>query len=285
MKKTIGRFRHFLHAMFTDKEILPGKRERQEEHILAVVMTLVMIAGVLFGSKQIAGIAASSVPAAADMQEKTVCGRQNAPDVTSTTGKEEMGDYIVVLDAGHGGCDGGKVNADGVVESELNLAITLKLRDALEAKGVKVVLTRDSGEGLYREGDRNLKASDMKRRVEIMDNSGADLAISIHQNSFTDSRAHGAQVFYYEGSEEGKRIAEAIQKDLVTYVEPENQRLAKGNKTYYLLKKTKIRTVIVECGFLSNPDDAAKLVTEEYQDLIAGQLAESICRILPELGK
>ena len=68
-------------------------------------------------------------------------------------------------------------------------------------------------------------------------------------------------------------------------MEPENQRLAKGNKTYYLLKKTKIRTVIVECGFLSNPDDAAKLVTEEYQDLIAGQLAESICRILPELGK
>ena len=200
-------------------------------------------------------------------------------------GENKDYDYTVVLDPGHGGSDPGKVGVHKEQEKEINLQIALLVKEILEQEKVKVIMTRESDKGLADESISNKKVQDLKRRCSLIHQVQPDCVISIHQNSFTDSRAHGAQVFYYEGSEEGKRIAEAIQKDLVTYVEPENQRLAKGNKTYYLLKKTKIRTVIVECGFLSNPDDAAKLVTEEYQDLIAGQLAESICRILPELGK
>lgn len=179
------------------------------------------------------------------------------------------GEQCVVLDAGHGGDDPGKVGINGAKEKDVNLEITLLVKEYLEAADVKVVLTREDDGGLYDAGADNKKVQDMKRRVEIFENSQAMLAVSIHQNSYPEEYVHGAQIFYYTGSTEGKRLAENIQSCLVSLVDPENTRQVKANDSYYLLKKTGIPIVIAECGFLSNAGEAEKLCQEDYQKKVA----------------
>lgn len=179
------------------------------------------------------------------------------------------GEKCVVLDAGHGGDDPGKVGVNGAKEKDVNLEITLLVKEYLEAADVKVVLTRDSDGGLYDAGADNKKVQDMKRRVEIFENAGAMLAVSIHQNSYPEEYVHGAQVFYYTDSTEGKQLAESIQSCLVSLVDPDNTRQIKANDSYYLLKKTGIPIVIAECGFLSNEEEAEDLCDEAYQRKIA----------------
>ena len=137
------------------------------------------------------------------------------------------------------------------MEKDVNLQIVLRLKRYLEEAGLKVVLTRSGDEGLYDENTSNKKVQDMKRRIEIIDGAGADLAVSIHQNSYPEESVHGAQVFYYETSAEGKRLAEYLQDALRELVDPENKRQVKANTSYYLLKKTSTPLVIAECGFLS----------------------------------
>ncbi|MDE7298629.1 MAG: N-acetylmuramoyl-L-alanine amidase [Lachnospiraceae bacterium] len=184
----------------------------------------------------------------------------------------------VVLDAGHGGIDPGKVGVNGANEKEINLKIAGKLKEYLEAVGFSVTMTRTTDEGLYSESDSRKKAADMKARVKIMEDCRPDFAVSIHQNSFTQQSSFGAQVFYFQTSEEGRKMAEQLQATIKQVIADENHRSAKANTSYYLLKKSPCPMVIVECGFLSNPREAELLVTEEYQ----AKMAWAVCYGLVE---
>ncbi len=186
----------------------------------------------------------------------------------------------VVIDSGHGGNDPGKTTADGTLEKDLNLAIALKLQKYLEAADITTIMTRVSDSGLYDESSNNKKVQDMQNRVALMNDENVDLVISIHQNSYSDSRVKGAQVFYYGTSVEGSKLAEVLQDRLVLDLDPKNHRKAKANNSYYLLKKTTRPTVIVECGFLSNPTEAEKLKSETYQDALAWSLHMGILEYL-----
>lgn len=196
--------------------------------------------------------------------------------------KIQLADRIVVIDSGHGGIDPGKIGVNNTYEKDINLAIALKLRDMLSASQITVIMTRTEDIGLYSPTDRNKKSSDMKARCDIINNSNADIAVSIHQNSYVTSDIKGAQVFFYKGSEKGRVLAGRIQKALKEQVAPDNARVEKANDNYYLLLNTKIPTVIAECGFLSNPEETSLLLTEEYQNKIAAALYEGIVGYLEE---
>ena len=195
---------------------------------------------------------------------------------TAETKKDEI---VVVIDAGHGGNDPGKVSPDGIMEKDVNLAIALKLKQRLEEKGVKVILTRDSDICLADVNATNKKKSDMINRVELVNGSGADLLISIHQNSYKDANVKGAQAFYYSGSAESQKLAESIQSMIKQNVHEDNNRKIKANNDYYILRKCACPAVIIECGFLSCPDETRKLVDEKYQDKLAIAIAEAVCNI------
>lgn len=181
--------------------------------------------------------------------------------------KEEP--VCIVLDAGHGGIDPGKIGINGLKEKDINLAITEKVKKYLEANDVKVVMTRETEEGLYDASAEHKKVQDMKRRIEIMEETAPAAVVSIHQNSYTEEYVNGAQVFYYKDSKKGEMLAAFLQENLRNGLNPENHRRIKANNSYYLLKKTHIPTVIVECGFLSNSKEAELLGSEAYQDKVA----------------
>lgn len=178
-------------------------------------------------------------------------------------------DKVVVLDSGHGGIDPGKTSSEGLLEKDINLAIAYKLKDYLNNAGIKVVMTRTDDSGLYEESDVNKKAQDMKKRCAIIKECGADIVVSIHQNSFQSASVKGAQVFYYKHSSEGKKLAQSIQKAFKEHLDADNKRVEKADSTYYMLLHTSAPTVIAECGFLSNPDEAGLLSTDAYQDRVA----------------
>lgn len=172
----------------------------------------------------------------------------------------------------HGGSDPGKVGVNDALEKEINLAVAKKLEKELKKAGIKVVMTREKDSGLTTDAVISSKVEDMKERVRIINDTKPQIVVSIHQNSFKEGSVHGAQVFYFTHSQEAENAALLMQEKM-REVDTENKRQAKANDTYYMLKKTEVPTIIVECGFLSNPEDAAKLVTEEYQK----QMAEKIC--------
>ncbi|MBS6952385.1 MAG: N-acetylmuramoyl-L-alanine amidase [Enterocloster asparagiformis] len=176
---------------------------------------------------------------------------------------------LVVIDAGHGGFDPGKVGIDGQLEKDINLSIALRLKEYLEASDVNVILTRDTDTGLYQSGDSRKKVSDMRRRCDIINEARPDLVVSIHQNSYHQEEINGGQVFYYKTSQNGKRLAEILQKRFDYVLGDANRRVAKANDNYYLLLHVKEPIVIVECGFLSNRKEAKALENDEYQDRLA----------------
>lgn len=182
----------------------------------------------------------------------------------------------IVIDSGHGGMDGGKISVLGDYEKDINLSIAKKLEKLLSKAGYKVIMTREDDMGLYSESSSNKKSEDMKARCAIIDAQGVTLAVSIHQNSYHQESVKGAQVFYYESSEQGKRLADIIQTALVESLDKSNKRKAKSNATYYLLRKTSTPTVIVECGFLSNYDEAKKLISDQYQEKVAKAVFQGI---------
>ena len=184
----------------------------------------------------------------------------------------------VVIDVGHGGCDPGKVGIGQILEKDVNLAIALKLEALLKQTDMHVVLTRTTDNGLYDEDASNKKAQDMRRRIEVMEKEKADLVVSIHQNSFQDSSVYGPQCFYYANSKEGQQAAAILQNTLNEGLSVDAPRQEKANDSYYILKKSAMPTVIVECGFLSNAEDAAKLVNEAYQERLAFQIYMGIQR-------
>ena len=187
---------------------------------------------------------------------------------------------VVVVDAGHGGRDPGKVGVDGCLEKDLNLEIAKKVQAILEQQDIKVIMIRDTDKGLYEEQTSNKKVQDMKNRCALINETEPDCVVSIHQNSYHEEYVSGAQVFYYSSSAEGKALAEALQSELVSYADPENHRQAKANDSYYLLKKTEAPIAIVECGFLSNWEEAAKLQDDGYQSRVAWAVSMGILTYL-----
>lgn len=186
----------------------------------------------------------------------------------------------VVIDAGHGGDDPGKVGINGALEKEINLQIAQKIKGLLESEGIRVVMTRTDDNGLYDNGAENKKVQDMKRRIEQIEEEAPLLTVSIHQNSYPEEYVKGAQVFYYKDSVESEKAAEIMQKSLKERLDEENKREAKANTSYYLLKKTSSPTIIVECGFLSNNDEAEKLTREAYQEKVAWAVFMGIMQTL-----
>lgn len=180
----------------------------------------------------------------------------------------------VVIDPGHGGVDGGAEADDGTPEKNINLNIALKLKQLAENDGWNVIMTREEDTGLYSEQNstiRSKKTEDLKKRKEIFDSSAADAAVSIHLNSYTADRSvRGAQVFYADGSEESKMLAECIQDQM------KNRRKAMAKSDVLILQQAKVPTVIAECGFLSNYEESRKLRTDEYQNKLAKNIYSGI---------
>ncbi len=170
--------------------------------------------------------------------------------------------YTIVIDAGHGGRDGGAVGRSGVTESELNLEFSLILKEMCEDYGFKVVLTRKDMNGLYSIFASNKKKSEMKKRQEIIEKAKPDVVVSIHMNSFSSSSS-GAQCFYANGNESGQALATSVQQALSTEIEHTSATAKVGD--FYVLNCTNYASVLVECGFLSNPEEEQKLCDEEYQ--------------------
>ncbi len=190
-------------------------------------------------------------------------------DMVTMNNLGKKAEYTIVLDAGHGGKDGGTSSGD-VVEKDITLEVVLRMKELLEEKGIQIVLTRDS--------DESISLAD---RAAVANQSYADLFVSIHCNYFEDDSAiKGLECYYYKGSEEGRRIAESIleklqQKDNITV------RNAK-EETFYVLKQTKIPAVLVELGYLSNAKECGLLASEVYQETLAEELAEALEKILSE---
>lgn len=209
-------------------------------------------------------------------------GHERAARATGEKVEIEKEKICVVIDAGHGGDDPGKVGINGAYEKDINLQIAESVKLFLEANDIEVVMTRESDDGLYDAGASNKKVQDMKRRIEKIDEAAPVLIVSIHQNSYPEEYVHGAQVFYYTGSSQGQTLAERIQKELVRLADPENKRQVKANDSYYLLKKTGVPIVIVECGFLSNSAEAEKLCSAEYQERVAWAIHMGILQYLSQ---
>ncbi len=193
--------------------------------------------------------------------------------VALTSEKERQ---VIVVDPGHGGIDPGMIGVGELEEKGINLAVSLKVKSVLEQMGYEVVLTREKDEGLYEESSHNKKAQDMQRRIGVIDETRPLLTVSIHQNSYQDPEVRGPQVFFYKDSIEGEKLAKALQSSLNTATEQERPREAKGNSSYYLLKRSQGTLVIIECGFLTNEEEAALLKTEAYQQKVAEAIGEGI---------
>lgn len=189
---------------------------------------------------------------------------------------------IVILDAGHGGEDPGAVSDNGTREKEINFYIASKVKEMLEAENFTIIMTREDDTLKYREGTKGVtekRKQDLIRRKKIMDESGADLVVSIHLNKFQESKYFGAQVFFPPNSPESKTVAEGIQKSLREIVDSNNKREAMLKKAeIIILKNLKTPTVIVECGFLSNTEEERKLTSIEYQDKLALAIKDGILK-------
>jgi N-acetylmuramoyl-L-alanine amidase len=163
------------------------------------------------------------------------------------------------------------------MEKNLNLTVSQKLAEKLIAAGFNVVVTRDSDTSLADSGVKNEKRSDMSNRLDIFNADDVSCLVSIHHNSFTDSSVRGAQVFYHSNSENGRILADMVQNRLISDVDSTNKRQAKSNDSYYILKNSSCTGIIVECGFMSNPDELKILSDSTYQDKIADAVCAAIC--------
>ena len=179
----------------------------------------------------------------------------------------------VILDAGHGGFDGGAVALDGTVEKDINLSIALSLKDMLERSGYYVIMTREEDTSTESDSGEKLasrKKSDLKNRLEIMSDYPQSIFVSVHLNKFTTSAARGSQVFYSGNDNESKVLGDFIQNSIIKLLQPDNYRVnKKATSSTYILHNAKVPAVLVECGFLSNPQELEKLKNSEYQKQMA----------------
>ncbi|HWT26916.1 MAG TPA: N-acetylmuramoyl-L-alanine amidase [Mobilitalea sp.] len=192
---------------------------------------------------------------------------------------------VIVIDPGHGGRDPGKVGVNNLLEKDINLSVAFKLKKLLEQNDIKVIMTREEDILLASDTDSNKKRADMNNRVHIIRDNKADLAISIHQNSYPEEYVKGSQVFYHAKSDQGKRLADMIQEQIREAVKDDNHRQAKSNDSYFLLKYTECPLVIVECGFLTNNSEAMLLKDDTYQEKMAWGIHLGIMQYINEVGK
>ena len=200
--------------------------------------------------------------------------------VTTPVFADESG-LKIVLDAGHGGIDGGVSGNSGVKESDINLAICMRLKPMLEEIGMEVVLTRKTSAGLYGPATKGFKRRDMEKRKEIILDAKPDLVLSIHQNFYPSNRTRGGQVFYKETDEKGKLLAVALQQSLNGFYEKEGakaRQIMTGD--YFLLNCSSFPSVIVECGFLSNEKDERILKDERGQKRLAEKIVSGVIEYL-----
>lgn len=189
---------------------------------------------------------------------------------------------VIVLDPGHGGIDPGAVGKDGTLEKDINLKIASYLREYLEQSGAYVIMTREADVGLYSQNTRNKKNEDLKNRKEIVNKSNGDLFLSIHLNSFPQTKYYGAQTFYPKDNLEGKKFAQIIQEELIKTLDNGNERVPLPKDNVYIIRGLDIPTVLIECGFLSNPQELKKLKETEYQKKIAWAIYVGIQRYFNE---
>lgn len=200
-----------------------------------------------------------------------------------TLNKDDNNDYIstvtlpvsgkvVIVDAGHGKPDEGAEADDGTTEAETNLKIALKLQNLLEQSGCTVILTRSDENAIYDIDSQTLrqkKISDIRNRVKIGNESSADIFVSIHLNKIPQQQYDGWQTFYNKNSENGKKLATSIQNNLNEAIQKENKRVASKIENIYIINNVEIPTTIVECGFLSNPEEEEQLLEDSYQNRLA----------------
>lgn len=190
---------------------------------------------------------------------------------------------IIGIDPGHGGVDPGAVSKSGVLEDEINLKIGLKLKRLVEQSGGVAIMTREEDKGLYTEKSttlRQMKTEDLINRKALIEDAGCELFVSIHMNSFTNSKYSGSQTFYYDGYPENEKLASIIQEELKTVLDKDNRRAAAIRDDVYLIKELQIPSVLVEAGFLSNLEEERLLQTEEYQEKIAWAIYVGIMKYL-----
>ncbi len=193
-------------------------------------------------------------------------------DESTAVMSENASPPVIVIDAGHGGEDGG-ASANGLLEKDINLSIALKLRDMLTISGYKVVMTRDSDVSVYdstADTTREKKVSDLKNRAEMINSSKNNILVSIHQNKFEQSQYFGTQMFYSKNDPKSAVLAEELRKSVTGMLQPDNKReLKQADSNIYILDKAQVPAVIVECGFLSNEEEAKKLADSDYQQKMA----------------
>lgn len=190
-------------------------------------------------------------------------------------------EHTIIIDAGHGGIDGGATSCTGVLESGINLEIAIRLNDLMHFLGYNTVMIRSTDTSVYTEGNTisAQKVSDLKERVRIVNETENGLLVSIHQNTFSDSRYGGAQVFYAD-TQGSRELAEALQNSICTTVNPGSNRACKQAGTVYLLQNINTTGILIECGFLSNPEEEAKLRSSSYQQLLCCVIASGLSEFL-----
>lgn len=195
----------------------------------------------------------------------------------------------VIIDPGHGGPDGGAVGVDGVNEKDINLAISLKLRSFFIAGGYQVIMTREDDRDIHSEGSdtlREKKVSDIHNRFKIAEQHPKALFLSIHQNLYTQPQYSGAQVFYSKNNPDSKVLAQSLQTDIHTLLQPQNDRVIKpAGKNLYILYHSHSPTVLVECGFISNPEENRKLEDNTYQSQMAFSIYCGTVHFYEQQGK
>lgn len=189
--------------------------------------------------------------------------------------------HHIVIDAGHGGIDGGATSCTGVLESHLNLEIALRLEDVFHFLGYETVMIRRTDESIYTEGSTIAaqKVSDLKERVRIANETPDAILISIHQNTFSDGKYHGAQVFH-SGGEFSRQLAKTVQQNMISILNPDSQRKSKPAKGVYLMDNIQCPGILIECGFLTNPQEEANLRNADYQKEMCGVIAASVSAVL-----
>jgi len=195
--------------------------------------------------------------------------------IAETTPKKDR--HTVIIDPGHGGEDGGATSCTGILESKFNLDISLRLNDMMHLLGMQTVMIRDTDRSIYVKGETiaQKKVDDLKQRVKIINETENAIVISIHQNTFPDGRYSGAQVFY-PTTTGSKDLALLMQKQIQTSLAPDNNRKIKQSQGIYLMEHIECTGILLECGFLSNPEEEAKLRSKEYQRNLCAVIA-SVC--------
>ncbi|KPU26795.1 N-acetylmuramoyl-L-alanine amidase [Caloranaerobacter sp. TR13] len=210
----------------------------------------------------------------------------NSNNLVTTSLYLPITDKVIIIDPGHGGIDPGAVGKLGKKEDDINLQIALKLRRLIEQTGGIAILTREEDKGLYTEKSktyRQKKNEDLRNRKIFVNKSEGDIFISIHLNSFPQSKYYGAQTFYKKGCEDSKKLAEIIQEELRNVLDKNNKRVPQDRDNIYLLREVNIPSVLIECGFISNPNEERLLSNSKYQEKIAWAIYIGIIRYFKEM--